>query len=110
MASYRGHLMLSTPLGVGYGALWLLRPGLDWGPACLGAGLTAVGGLLPDLDSDSGVPVRELFGLTAAAAAVLLLGPLREEGVPLEQALVLLGAAYFFVRYVLSDVFRRMTV
>jgi membrane-bound metal-dependent hydrolase YbcI (DUF457 family) len=111
MASYRGHLMLSAPLGAGYGALALLRPEFDWGPIFLGAGLTTLGGLLPDLDSDSGVPVRELFGITAAATAVLLYHPLRDHvGLPLEQALVFMSVAYFLVRYAVADVFRRWTV
>lgn len=111
MASYRGHLMLSAPLGAGYGALALFRPEFDWGAIFLGAGLTTVGGLLPDLDSDSGVPVRELFGTLAAAIAVLVYHPLREHlGLPLEQSLVFMAAAYFFVRYVASRVFRRITV
>ncbi len=110
MASYRGHLMLAAPLGAAYGCITLLKPELDWGAAVLGAGLTTVGGLLPDLDSDSGVPVRELFGITATAAAVLVLHPLLQRGVPLEQALVFMGTGYFFVRYVLSSIFRRWTV
>jgi hypothetical protein len=110
MASYRGHLMLSAPLGAAYGGFGLLRPEFDWGPIVLAAGLTTVGGLLPDLDSDSGVPVRELFGITAAATAVMVLHPLLLRGLPLEQALVFMGAAYFFVRYVLSAVFCRWTV
>jgi hypothetical protein len=98
-------------LGAGYGALALLRPEFDWGPIFLGAGVTTLGGLLPDLDSDSGVPVRELCGITAAAAAVLLYHPLREHfALPLEQALVFLGAVYFFVRYALARLFRRWTV
>src|SRR5437868_10562761 len=110
MASYRGHLMLSAPLGAAYGGLALLRPEFDWGPIVLGAGLTTVGGLLPDLDSDSGVPVRELFGITAAATAVIVLHPLLQRGLPLEQALVFMGAAYFVVRYGLSALCCRWTV
>jgi hypothetical protein len=110
MASYRGHLMLSAPLGAAYGGLALFGPQFDWGPAVLGAGLTTIGGLLPDLDSDSGVPVRELFGITAAATAVMILHPLLQSGLRLEQALVFMGAGYFFVRYVLSAVFCRWTV
>ncbi len=110
MASYRGHLMLSAPLGAAYGGVALFRSEFDWGPVVLAAGLTTVGGLLPDLDSDSGVPVRELFGLSATATAVLLLHPLLQRGLPLEQALVFMGAAYCFVRYVLSATFCRWTV
>jgi hypothetical protein len=110
MASYRGHLMLAAPLGAGYGALALLQPQPDWGPAILAAGLTTLGGLMPDLDSDSGVPVRELFGVLSAVVPALLYGPLRDGGLPLEQALVLLGAVYLFIRYVVADLFRRWTV
>ena len=111
MASYRGHLMLSAPLGAAYGALALWRPEFDWGTVFLGAGLTTVGGLLPDLDSDSGVPVRELFGVLAAATAVLLYHPLHDHlQLPVEQALVFMGLGYFFVRYVFANFFRRITV
>ncbi len=111
MASYRGHLMLSAPLGAGYGALALTRPEFDWGAIVLGAGLTTVGGLLPDLDSDSGVPVRELFGILAAATAVLVYHPLHDHaGLPLEQSLVFMAAGYLFMRYVVANVFRRMSI
>jgi hypothetical protein len=110
MASYRGHLMLSAPLGAGYGALALLRHDYEWGACLLGAGVTTIGGLLPDLDSDSGVPVRELFGLLAATSAFVAYHPLREHGMPLEQALVIMAGVYFAVRYVFANAFRRWTV
>ena len=110
MASYRGHLMLSAPLGVAYGAVALMRPEFDWGAIILGAGLTTVGGLLPDLDSDAGVPVRELFGLLAAATVAVLFHPLRERGLPLEQALGVAAIAYLLIRYAVADFFRRITV
>ena len=105
MASYRGHLTFATPLGAAYGCLALLRPEWDWGPICLGAGFCAIGGVLPDLDSDSGVPQRELFGTTAAGAAALIYHPLtRHAQLPLEQALVLVGLFYFLVRGMLARV------
>jgi hypothetical protein len=111
MASYRGHLMLAAPLGAAYGSLALWRrPEPDWGQAIVAAGLTTLGGLMPDLDSGSGVPQRELFGVTAAVVPALMYQPLRDAGLPLEQTFVLLGAAYLFIRYVLADVFRRWTV
>src|SRR3954454_22854188 len=102
MASYRGHLALSAPLGAAYGALVLLNPEWngDWAPAVLGAGVCTLGGLLPDLDSDSGVPVRELFGITAAAIAAVAYFPLRFRfRLAPEQALVIVSAVYFFIRY-----------
>src|SRR5262249_51701010 len=87
---------------------WRLE--LDWGPVFLGAGLTALGGLLPDLDSDSSVPVRELFGLAAMAAPFLLFERFKQSGMTTEQTLVILGAVYLFIRYVLSGLFKSLTV
>jgi hypothetical protein len=111
MASYRGHLMLAAPLGAAYGLVPLLRPEPEWGPAFLGAGLCTLGGLMPDLDSDSGVPVRELFGVLAAVVPALMYEALvREHHLPLEQALVVLAGVYLLIRYVLSGAFKRWTV
>jgi hypothetical protein len=111
MASYRGHLMFAAPLGAAYGSIPLVRPEPEWGPAFLGAGLCTLGGLMPDLDSDSGVPVRELFGVLAAAVPALLFEHLmRGQHLPLEQILVVLAALYLFIRYAVSAVFKRWTV
>src|ERR1700722_18305840 len=102
MASYRGHLAFSSLLGVGYGALGMWSGQFDWGPAVLAAGVTTLGGLLPDLDSDSGVPVRELFGIAAFLAPLLMYGRLAQEKLTVEQTVVLLAGVYLFVRYGLS--------
>jgi hypothetical protein len=110
MASYRGHLAFSGALGAAYGGAALGLRGLDWGPALLAAGLTTLGGLLPDLDSDSGVPVRELFGITAAVTPFLLLPHLDIKGLGLEQKIVVLAAVYLFIRYCLSTAFKHLTV
>jgi hypothetical protein len=110
MASYQGHLTTSTVLGAVYGGVAAWYVNLDWGPTFLGAGLTALGGLLPDLDSDSGVPVRELFGLLAAATPFLLVGRLASGGFSLEQILVVLAGIYLFIRYGLSTYFKHLTV
>lgn len=113
MASYRGHLMFAAPLGAAYGTVVLLNPEWngDWAPAVLGAGVCTLGGLLPDLDSDSGVPVRELFGITAAAVAAVAYFPLRFRlRLSPDQALVIVAGVYFFIRYAVSQLFRKMTV
>jgi membrane-bound metal-dependent hydrolase YbcI (DUF457 family) len=109
MASYKGHLAFSTMLGAGVGAFGAMHLGLDWGPVGLGVGLTALGGLLPDMDSDSSVPVRELFGLAAAATPFLLYARVARAGLNAEQMLVVLGGLYLLIRYGASTVFKRLT-
>jgi hypothetical protein len=112
MASYVGHLTFASALGVGYGAAGVGLLHLeDWGPLCLGWGLTVIGGLLPDLDSDSSVPVRELFSLLAAVTPILLYEQIRDgHGLTTEQTFVVLGAVYLGVRYGLARLFKSLTV
>jgi hypothetical protein len=111
MASYRGHLMFASVLGGAYGAAGLWRFDFDWGPVCLAAGLTTVGGLAPDLDSDSSVPVRELFSLVAVVVPFLLFNRLADRHhLSPERTLVILGVLYVVIRYGVSRVFKRYTV
>src|SRR5262249_32065217 len=65
---------------------------------------------LPDLDSDSGVPVREMFGLAAVFIPLVLLRRLLHTGLEAEQILVVLGVIFIAIRYGLSRVFKRFTV
>jgi hypothetical protein len=110
MASYKGHLVFSSILGSAYGSAAVWMWGRDWGEAVLGATLTTLGGLLPDLDSDSGVPVRELFSAAAAVVPFLILPHLHRDGLTTERTLVIMLALYVFIRYVVANLFRRFTV
>lgn len=72
MANYREHITVSSLLGLGYGlgsvAAFQFHPLQGVLAACF----TGVAGMLPDLDSDNGRPVREMFGLLGAVAPLLL--------------------------------------
>jgi hypothetical protein len=110
MASFRGHIAFASVLGGVYGGVGSVVFGLDWGPVFLGAGLTALGGLMPDLDSDSGVPVRELFSLAAVMTPLLLVRRLHHAGLTPEQILALMAGVYVLVRYGGAALFKRITV
>jgi membrane-bound metal-dependent hydrolase YbcI (DUF457 family) len=109
MASYPVHLSVATALGVAYGGAAAVWGQVDWGVAFLAAGVTALGGVLPDLDSDNSVPVRELFGIAAAAAPFLLYPRMQAAGFPIEQTVVILAAVYLVIRYGVSELFKRYT-
>jgi hypothetical protein len=110
MANFQGHITTSAVLGVAVGAFgaWYLH--YDWGAVFLAAGLTTIGGMLPDLDSDSGVPVRELFGLAGVLVPLLLVHRLQRLQFTPEQLLVILAAIYLVVRYGVAEIFKRITV
>jgi membrane-bound metal-dependent hydrolase YbcI (DUF457 family) len=110
MASYRGHLIFSTALGIGYGALAHWYFGYDEITSGISAGLTSASGLLPDLDSDSGVPVRALFGLSAVVIPLLMLRRLLAAALPPEQMIAILAGTYLTIRYGLAALFKRITV
>lgn len=74
MAAYREHITVSTLLGVTYGTGAWLALGFSPVQGAMAGWLTALGGMLPDLDSESGRPVREMFGLVAAIAPLVLVG------------------------------------
>ncbi len=110
MASYKGHLAFSASLGFVYGGLAHSRMEFDPATAMVGTALTTVGGLLPDLDSDSGVPVRELFGLAAVLVPMLMYRRLMDAHFSDEDLFLFLGSVYLLIRYVVSRIFKHVTV
>jgi len=109
MASFRGHITFSSALGTVYGGFLWWQLGYDWGTAALAGGLTAVGGMMPDLDSDSGIPVREMFGLAAVFVPLLFLRRLISFHLTEDQILVMLGTMFVLIRYGASRVFKQFT-
>ena len=110
MAGFRMHIGTSTLCGVGYGCIAVKFLGHPPETAVLAGGLTAVGGMLPDLDSDSGTPIREMFGLAASVIPLLLYRRLETAGLTHEGILAAIVLIYIAVRYGLSSLFRRVTV
>ncbi|TWT62024.1 metal-dependent hydrolase [Rubinisphaera italica] len=102
MAAFREHVTVSGVLGLGYGMTAWIAYGFTPIESTLAGFLTAFGGMLPDLDSKTSRPVRELFGILAAVGPLLVLGetlkalhlpPTRESG-----ALTFI-ALYLLIRY-----------
>ncbi len=56
------------------------------------------------------MPVRELFSASAAVVPLLLVNRLHHEGYDGEKMLVIMGLVYVFIRYVLSLLFKHLTV
>lgn len=109
MAAFRQHVTFSSVLGVGYAAS-LTYAGMEWTHSVLAGGLCGVAGMLPDLDSDSGKPVRELFGLAAAIAPLLLMRRLERITESPEGAILLAALLYVLIRFGASWLFKMLTV
>ncbi len=110
MAGYREHVTVSGLLGVAYGCASVFLLGFSLIQAAIAAVLTWISGMLPDLDSDSGRPIRELFGVTAALAPLLLLQHVYAMGVEGDRAMFFALASYGIVRYGGAFLLSKLTV
>jgi membrane-bound metal-dependent hydrolase YbcI (DUF457 family) len=110
MAGFRTHISTSTMLGIGYaaGAHFLLDTPLE--SCALAGGLCSISGMLPDLDSDSGVPLRESVAFAAAAIPVMMVRRFERLGMPLETMILAGMAIYLIVRFGLASLLKRYTV
>lgn len=110
MADFKTHIACSSVLGVAYGGAACVLYDVPTTTGLLAGTMCGVAGMMPDLDSDSGVPQRESIAFAAAVAPMLLIQRLREFGVPSE-ALVVAGAlAYVAIRFGVGFLLRAFTV
>jgi hypothetical protein len=70
MGNYRQHLAFASTLGVGYSAAAFLLAGLHWLYGTVAILLATLGGLLPDLDSPSGVELKGFTGILGVLGAL----------------------------------------
>ena len=97
-------------VGIGYGYWGITTQSMTIENGILAGGLCAVSGMLPDLDSDSGIPLRETSMFAAAVVPMLMIERFRDLG--LDHEAMALGAMliYIAIRFVLVEFFKRYTV
>ena len=110
MAGYREHITVSGTLGLAYGFAAAGMFAFSITQSMIAGILTWVAGMLPDLDSTTGRPVRELFGLTAALAPLLLLQHTSKLGISGDRAMLFALLLYGAVRYGGATVLGKLTV
>jgi len=110
MAGFKMHITTSTVLGVGYGAGGYLLLDVPETSCLLATGLCSLSGMLPDLDSDTGVPLRESIAFTAAVVPMLLIDRLTHLGMDTEAMVLVGGLIYVGIRFGLAEVLKRYTV
>ena len=110
MAAYREHITVSGILGVAYATAAVFLFGFSLVQATIVAVLTWVAGMLPDLDSESGRPVKELSGIVAALALLMMLQHAEAAGVHRDRAMLFAIVAYSVVKYGGAFLLGKLTV
>ena len=109
MADFKTHITASTAIGIAYGTV--ANVFFDIPPAhCFIAGaLCSVAGMLPDLDSDSSVPLREMLSFVSVVIPMLMLRRFEELGLTPEYMVFVAAVMYVVIRFGIGEVFKRFT-
>ena len=110
MADFKSHITGSTLVGIAYGYWGVTQQGMSLETGMLAGGLCAVSGMLPDLDSDSGIPLRETSMFVAAIAPMLMIDRFRDLGLSHEAMALAAMLVYLAIRFVGVEFFKRYTV
>ncbi|MBN1395175.1 MAG: metal-dependent hydrolase [Pirellulales bacterium] len=110
MAGFKTHITASSLMGIGYGGAAFFMYDVPW-PACLLAGgLCGVSGMLPDIDSDSGTPLRESMAFAAAVVPMMMLHRFQQWGLSNEMMVLAGAGVYLLVRFGGAALLRKYTV
>ncbi|NND96271.1 MAG: metal-dependent hydrolase [Pirellulaceae bacterium] len=110
MADFKTHITGSTIVGIAYGYWGVTQQSMSLETGILAAGLCSVSGMLPDLDSDSGIPLRETSMFASAVIPILMLDRFREMQLSHESMVLATMLIYIGIRFVVVEFFRRFTV
>lgn len=109
MADFRTHVTTSSVLGVGYAGMGIAM-GFHIDSAIVAGGLCGVSGMLPDLDSDSGIPIRESTGFAAGIVPMLLVDRFHAFHLSYDGIVLIAASLYFLIRFGGASLLGRFTV
>ena len=92
MAMFPTHINCSTLAGIAGGAVAFSAMACRCTTSVVGAGLCAIGGILPDIDSGPGIPLREITTFLASVVPTMLITRLLSYNLD-QEMLILAGAS-----------------
>jgi hypothetical protein len=110
MAGFRMHVTTSALLGCGYAGAGHLAYGVPLDTAIVAGAMCGFSGMLPDIDSDYGVPLRETMAFTAAVAPMLLVGRFETLALSHDAMVLVAVSIYLFIRFGVTNMIRKYTV
>jgi hypothetical protein len=110
MAGFKTHITVSSLLGVGYGTAAYMMYDVPLPTCVLAGGLCGLSGMLPDLDSGPGVPLRESMAFAAAVVPMMLIHRFQNMGMSHESIILAGAAVYLLIRFGLAELLKRYTV
>lgn len=110
MAGFRMHVSTSAVFGVGYAGVGHVVYGFPLDTSLVAGAMCGFSGMLPDLDSDYGVPLREALCFTAAVVPMLLMGHFEQFHLSHDGIILAAVSIYLFIRFAVAHMIRHYTV
>ena len=110
MANFKAHIATSSLLGIGYGGAAYGFFDVPLSTCILAGGLCGVSGMVPDVDSNAGVPLRESTAFAAAVVPMMMIDRFGQFGLSPEWIVLARATVYLFIRFGLAALVRRWTV
>lgn len=109
MAGFQTHITVSTACGVGIAGAGFAF-GMHPATCVLTGTLCSVAGMLPDIDSDTGVPLRETMSFGAAILPMMFVDRLQALHWSTESIALAAVCIYAVVRFGVAEIIKRYTV
>lgn len=109
MADFKTHITTSTAFGVVYGAAGHFFLDVPVAHALMAGTMCGVAGMLPDLDSDSGIPQREMLSFVSVIVPMLMLQRFAALGLTTEHMVFVAGVMYVAIRFGIGGLFKKFT-
>jgi membrane-bound metal-dependent hydrolase YbcI (DUF457 family) len=109
MADFKTHITTSTVLGCAYGSYGYFILGMPPAHCLIAGSLCSVAGMLPDLDSNSGIPQREMLSFVSVVVPLLMLDRFQALGLTPEHMVFVAGVMYVIIRFGVGALFRKYT-
>lgn len=109
MADFKTHITVSSVLGAGYGAVGIFFFDVPPAHGLVAAAMCSVAGMLPDLDSKSGIPLREMLSFVSVVIPMLMIQRFEQLQLSCEQMVFIAGVMYVVIRFGIGGIFKRFT-
>ncbi len=109
MANFKTHISTSTIAGIAYGTTAHFVFGIELSHCFVAGGLCSVAGMLPDLDSASGIPQREMLSFVSVIIPMLMLDRFRALGWTTEYMVFMAALTYVILRFGVGNIFAKYT-
>ncbi len=110
MPGFKIHISASTAIGIGYGVAATTWYGVPWESSVLAGGVCSLGGMVPDIDLDTGTPLKESLGFGAAIVSMMMLQRYQHVQVSHEMMVLSGVAGYLLIRFGLGAILKHFTV